>query len=364
VTLRISDYAKRVDEYHVIVFTLKNQGLKFKNIGNLYIYPTNSYSKLTYILGAYFLGNKILSRTNHDNWVISSQDPFETAIPSYFLKRKYGIPLQIQIHTDYLSSYFKNNFLNLLRVSIANFVVNHANQIRVVSSVIKDSVLEKFPSLKSKIDILPIYVDIDRIVSYVPTVDIKKDFSKFDFIVLMASRLTKEKRIDVGIQSMKIVVEKYPRTGLVVCGSGGERDRLMALSYSQNIASSVVFVGWKNNLLDYLKTSDVFLLTSEYEGYGMTLVEAAASGCPIVTTKVGLAKTDLFKNGYNSSVCLNNDVQSIAESIIELIENQSKRELYKSTMKDSIMAISSSREEYSDRYIGLLNKMLNNEGFN
>jgi glycosyltransferase involved in cell wall biosynthesis len=57
-------------------------------------------------------------------------------------------------------------------------------------------------------------------------------------------------------------------------------------------------------------------LTSEYEGYGMTLIEALAASCPIVTTKVGIAKTDLFKDGVNSFVCPVGDVDCLSKKII------------------------------------------------
>lgn len=365
VSLRVMEYAKRVEEYHVIVFTLRGQNYSFRKLGNLHIYPTNSISRLTYVFGAYAIGKKLLLKyATKKDWVISAQDPFETGIPSYSLKRYFGIPLQIQVHTDYLSSNFRNTVLNFIRVLIANFIIKRSNEVRAVSSVIKDSLNNRFPKDKLRIDILPIFVDIDKIMNQVPLRDIKKDFPRFSFIILMASRLTKEKRIGVAIKAMKKIVEYYPNAGLVICGSGPEKNKLQSRAKKYNIDQSVIFAGWQDDLVSYIKTAGIFLLTSEYEGYGMTLIEAGASGCPIVTTRVGIAKTELFKDGINSSVCPVNNYDCLAEKVIEIMGDNQKRELYKRNMKDSIIATSSTKEDYSSKYVSLLSNMLKNEGFN
>ena len=90
----------------------------------------------------------------------------------------------------------------------------------------------------------------------------------------------------------------------------------------------------------------------------MTLVEAALCGCPIVTTKVGLAKTDIFKNGHNSIVCEVGDVKSISEAILNLIHNNEKRELFKREMRSNIQSITMKSEVYADKYIDLLKKLI------
>lgn len=124
------------------------------------------------------------------------------------------------------------------------------------------------------------------------------------------------------------------------------------------LEKNVVFVGWKNDLISYFKTADMYLLTSEYEGYGMTLIEAGASGCPIVTTKVGIAKTDLFKNGQNSMVCEVGDYRCISEKILELIHDNSKRELFKRSMISDIQKDFISKDEYVSKYVRLLENLI------
>ncbi len=353
---RALEYLEKVEEYHVVVFSLKTNNLHRKKIGNLHIYPTNSSSRIGYIWDAIKIGKGIVPDSNIN--VISTQDPFECGFVGYKIAKKFAVPLQLQIHTDFLSPYFKNSFLNRVRVQIAKYIIPKAQGLRVVSSVIADSIKKQFPNLKAKIDVLPIFVDIEKMILDVPKKDIHAEYPQFEKIVLMASRLSPEKQIDVALFVFKKVLAQFPKVGLVISGVGSEKKSLIYLTHKLGIEDSVVFTGWESDLLSYLKTADAFMLTSEFEGYGMTLIEAAASGCPIVTTQVGIAKTDVFKNGKNSFVCPIGDTECLVKALAELISNSPKRELFKGGMQDSIKSVTISKEEYVSEYIALLQHLL------
>lgn len=385
VLARNIEYASKMDELHIIVFSLKKLGLEPFSVDNLHIYPTNSSSRLFYIFDAIRVGKRIVENCdqifndgkeykngstpvvklkieNSRNVVISCQDPFETGLAGYFLRRKFGFPLQFQVHTDFLSSYFKNSFLNIIRVRIAKFLIPRAQGLRVVSSVIETSITKHFPGLKIVPKVLPIFVDVDKILtaSNLLTLSVSKleVFSRFKFSILMASRLTKEKRIDVALYALKKIIGEFPQTGLIIAGDGNQRKKLENLTKKLGINNNVVFAGWQKDLISYYKTADLFLLTSEFEGYGMTLIEAGASGCPIVTTRVGIANTNLFVNGKNSFVCPVGDVACLSESILELIMSNEKRELFKREMQDSIKTMAITKEDYTAKYVALLESLI------
>lgn len=360
---RSKEYAKKMEELHIIVFSLKEHNLKFMKVDNLYIYPTNSSNKLLYFYNAYEVGKEIIENMrvkigNLDNLTLTSQDPFETGLVTYFFSRKFNLPLQIQIHTDFLDSHFKTSFLNIIRQVIADFIIPKANRIRVVGENIKNSLIQRYRGIDEKIDVLPIYIDINELITTYPKRDIKKDFPEFNKIILMASRLTKEKRIDVALDSFEKVLLKIPNVGLVICGEGRELEVLKRNAKYSGISKNVVFLPWQEDMVSYYKTADVFLLTSEYEGYGMTLIEAGASGCPMVVTRVGVAKSGLFVDDRNSGVCPVGDTDCISGKIIELLENPTKRDLFKRKMQDSIKNISKTKEEYVSKYVYYLEKTL------
>lgn len=367
------EYASKMEELHIIVFSLKRHHLKPRKVENLHVYPTNSLSRIHYIFDAVKIGKRLI-----ENWktklrselssttgvgnlrdvVVSCQDPFETGLPGYLLANKFKIPLQLQLHTDFLSPNFKNSFLNIIRVMLATFLIPRAEGLRVVNESIKTSIKKKFPNLKTVPEVLPVFVDIEKIINTDSMKDTGNSFTHFTFIILVASRLAKEKRIDMALRVLKKVVEKYPKTGLVIAGDGEEKHYLNSLVKKLKLRNNVIFVGWQTDLVPYYKVADTFLLTSEYEGYGMSLIEAGASGCPIVTTKVGIANTDLFKNGENSFVCETGDEKCILESILKMIRDNSKRELFKREMQVSIKNAVITKQEYVDKYASLLESLI------
>jgi glycosyltransferase involved in cell wall biosynthesis len=104
-------------------------------------------------------------------------------------------------------------------------------------------------------------------------------------------------------------------------------------------------------VIPFFKTADIFLHTSNYEGYGMVLVEAAASNCAVVTTDVGIAG-DLLKDGENSFICSVSDEQCISERIITLIEDKELRFQFiqKSQVALAEFVKEKNKQQYLTRY--------------
>jgi glycosyltransferase involved in cell wall biosynthesis len=286
---RIVEYGKLAEEMHIIVFTPKSLATN-QQIDNVFLYPTNSRNKFFYIFDAIKIGKKILK--NNGAWAIGAANPFECGFVAWRLAKKFKNLLYLQIHTDFLNNFFKKeSFLNKIRVLTAKFLISRARAIRVVSQRIKNSLVFDFKISDSKITVLPIFVDIEKIKNYPINVDLHKKYPQFDFIILMASRLTKEKNLNLAIDAVKEMGDK--KTGLIIVGEGPEKRESL---------DNIIFESWTDDLVSYYKTADLFLLTSNYEGYAMTLVEAAASGCKIISSDVGIAREileeeNIFKTG-------------------------------------------------------------------
>lgn len=278
VALRQIEYARKYEEVHIIVFSNKN--FSETVIGsNIWVYPTRSVSKFFYIFDALKLGRFIMKKKKIDH--ITCQDPFETGLAGALLKK--DTRLELQVHTDISSPYFQK--MNRIRTLISKYTLKRADHIRVVSERIK-----KYLGNGENIEVRPVAVDTEKIKNAPIMTDLHKKYPQYSKIVLMASRLEKEKNIGMALQAFQIVLEKVPSAGLVIVGSGSEDVELKRKAAELNIERSVIFEGWQNNMASYYKTCDCFLVTSWYEGYGMTLVEARAAGCKIVSTDVGVAR--------------------------------------------------------------------------
>jgi len=359
VRLRMADYGKICDELHIIVFSRGSQKYVSQQIAqNVWIYPTESLSPLTYISRAVRLVKKIMSDRQFDPWstVISCQDPFETGLAGLRLKKQLGLKLHIQIHTDFLSPHFRSNFLNWIRVRIAKKILPQADAIRVVSKRIRHS-LSIFSLLAEKIDVLPIYTD-PHVFSQEPAKSLTDTYPQFNFIILIASRLTKEKDLKTALEAFQSVVGQYPKTGLVIVGDGPQKLALQRWVSKRGLEKSVVFEPWQKDLSAYFKTCSAFLLTSRYEGYGLTLAEAGLAGAAIVTTDVGIVG-EILQNKKNALVCPVGDSHCLTKHLSELIRNNGLRlQLKTAVVEDMRQAIIPDHEMYLKLYKQSLQKAL------
>jgi len=317
VRFRMMEYGTLVKRLDIIVFIKKGTNGAYDNpvkiSDNVFAYATDSKSKLFYIFDTLKIARK-LKRPD----LITTQDPFEAGLSGWLINREFKTKFQIQIHTDFLSPFFKKESLfNRIRVIIANFIIPRADCVRVVSMRIKASVKKKFDL--HNVEVLPIFVDVKKIRETPVTADLRRKYPQFDFVILMAGRLSVEKNMPLAINAMKDVLKEHPKTGLVIVGAGPEEKKLKAKA--RKMKDNIIFEPWSDNLASYYKTASMFLLTSNYEGFGRTVMEATASSCPIVMTNVGLAG-EIIKDGYSGFVVPVGDKRELKEALLKMIRDK------------------------------------------
>jgi len=313
VRARMLEYAESFGELHILLISkrelrIKNHELRINQ--KLFIHTISFWRAL--ISNCARLN---LAQLNPD--VVTAEDPFEIGLIGWIIAKRLGVRLQLQIHTDFLSPYFsKFSLLNTVRVQIAKFLLPKADSIRVVSERIKQSLIRelRIKNYELRIRVLPIFVDVEKIKSAPIKVDLHRKYPQFDKIILMISRLTREKNIEMAIEAMPHVLRHYPKAGLVIVGEGPRRAKLVYRSSELGVTENIIFEEWTDDTASYYKTADLFLNTSWYEGYGMTLIEAAACGTPIVSTEVGIAR-EVGANivGWNT--------YAIAATVVAVSEN-------------------------------------------
>lgn len=271
------------DEVRIVVFSLRGHGLTAERVSpNLFLYPTSSISRVAYVRDAIRIARSI-NRTD----VVSSQDPFEAGLAGYLVARKTKAKFHIQIHTDFLSPAFRQGFLNRVRLLIASFVIPRADCVRVVSERIRESLAQAYPNVR-RVTVLPVFVDVETLCS--PAGRESVEHPKFKKVILVVSRLERERNVALAVRAFAEAFRNQADAGLVVVGSGREKDRLYALAYRLGVGARVQFVGVQRDVAPYYAQADVVLNTSDYEGYGRVIVEALACGVPVVSTDVGIAR--------------------------------------------------------------------------
>ncbi|MEK7502855.1 MAG: glycosyltransferase family 4 protein [Patescibacteria group bacterium] len=257
-------------------------------------------------VSGFWRGYKLMRQKRFD--VVTAQSP-EHWFLAWSLSKIFGTPWQMQIHTDIFSRHFaKESWKNKIRVNLAKFLATRANGIRVVSERIKNSLTSNLSIPESKIQTSPIFVDIEKIKNSPARTDLRQKYPG-KFIVLMASRLSREKSIGFAVDVLSSLIRANRRIVLVIAGEGSERKNLELRIVNYGLGDNIVIENWNNDLISYYKSCDLFLLTSNYEGYGLALLEAAASGAKIISSDVGIApelldRENIFRVGDKNDLTL------------------------------------------------------------
>ena len=144
--------------------------------------------------------------------------------------------------------------------------------------------------------------------------------------ILYVGNLAMPKRVDTILRAMQTVSEVIQNVQFVIAGDGNLRKSLEALTDSLNIGRHVRFLGAvpHDRAINLMQRSDLFVHCSENEGLPVAIMEALASGLPVVASKVG-GVPDLIRNGDTGYLLSPNDFKGYAERMIQLLENDDQR---------------------------------------
>jgi glycosyltransferase involved in cell wall biosynthesis len=187
--------------------------------------------------------------------------------------------------------------------------------------------------------------------------------------VITTARLSKEKGIDILLRAWTHVVRQEKGIKLIIVGDGALAEALKKLCCSLGLAESVEFTGMVQNVTEYLRNADLFVLPSRTEGLSNSLLEAMSYGLPCIATKVGgnieLIGEDERKKimpgkfiiGRNGLVVNPDDIEGISEAMLYLIRNSAEREEMGNKGRLNIEK-NYSIDLTADKYIALYQRML------
>lgn len=183
-------------------------------------------------------------------------------------------------------------------------------------------------------------------INFKEIIDVSSGNGKWQ--VIYAGRMIKEKRVDLLVKALAEVKEEIPNIKALIIGEGPENQQIKKIASDLKLDDNITFLGFMdshNELISYFKSSEVFVLPSEREGFGIVVLEANASGLPVVVVKSPLnAAIDLIDEGKNGFIA-ESSTNGLKNKIITAIE-------HKDEMKTQ--SIESAREYDWDRIIPLL----------
>ena len=234
-----------------------------------------------------------------------------------------------------------------------SFSINHSSYVTAVSESLKKDTEELF-DLKNSIEVIPNFVNLkgyDR-----EPKDNRKYFANDnETIFCHVSNFRPVKRVLDVIKVFKKVQDQR-NSVLIMVGDGPDRNIAEKLSRDLGIWDKVIFRGKTYDVQSMLGISDIFLLPSGTESFGLSALEAMASHVPVIATNVGgLSEVvDHDKNGFLENI---GDVESMAEDALSLIDNKEKMINFSNSAREK--AESFSMNEISQRYLELYQKLIN-----
>ena len=141
--------------------------------------------------------------------------------------------------------------------------------------------------------------------------------------IIAAGRLDKQKNYDLLIDSFFEVSKKLSDYTLEIYGKGPEKERLKQKISNLGLDGKVVLKGTRENLMKNVADAKLYVMSSDFEGFPNALVEAMASGIPVISTDfpTGVAK-ELIKDGENGYVVPVGDKELLTEAIIKILSNK------------------------------------------
>jgi glycosyltransferase involved in cell wall biosynthesis len=138
-------------------------------------------------------------------------------------------------------------------------------------------------------------------------------------VIINVGRLTYQKGQNILLKAFKIVSEKI-ESRLIILGEGPLFKQLKDLAKELGIENKVDFVGFQKNPFAFIANSDVFVLSSRWEGFPNVLIEAMACGVPVISTDCPSGTNEIIEDGVNG-LLVPIEVDKLAESLLWILTN-------------------------------------------
>lgn len=212
--------------------------------------------------------------------------------------------------------------------SIKHTIVNRivtllSDKIVAVSNQVADSIEKQKIIASNKLIVIPNGVCIEDDIKRQKKTGLRpkpKDIPDKQPLIAIIGRLEGVKRHDLFLKAVRICKERLPDISGLIIGEGPDREDLEQLAKKLNLSDNVFFLGERGDIRELLHHLYLVVSTSDYEGLAMNLLEAMATGLPVVATDAG-GTSELIQSEKTGILVEVGNVNAIADGICKLIEN-------------------------------------------
>ena len=320
--IAVREIANRITdiEFDLITVNLDGSRPEQETIDRTKVYRIGSgrLGKIFFPIRAYLLASRLNRKYKYDAFwsIMASHAGFAGLLFSY---RHPKIPFILTLQEGDSKKELKAKFQFVW--FLFKKIFERAHIVQAISKYLAN--FSQSINASTPVVVVPNGVDVSKFTEDVSAQaeSFKKDLNKGseDVFLVTTSRLVKKN----AVRDIIVSLERLPKNvKFLVVGDGPLRLELEKGAKKSGVLERVIFVGEiaHNNILPYLKASDIFVRPSLSEGFGNSFVEAMAVGLPVIATPVG-GIVDFIENGQTGLLCKVNNPESIAEQVTKLLES-------------------------------------------
>ncbi len=318
-------YADRTGHLSIVTynhFTDRKTTQRFAE--NFVVYPTNTLP-VQFPWRAYRIAANIMHESPAD--VVTTQDPFSTGLVGWLLKKRFGIPLDMQNHSSFFNNKIwlsERRFRNHLLHSLGRWLVKKADTHRVLTEGEKQHYLAMgIPG--DRVAVLPTPTNVDLFTLPVPPERLAALREEYAIppnapVILWVGLPDTVKNVDLLLEAYLRVKSVRSGTHLIMIGSFDQRPQFVQRAMSDG----VIFPGRvaHDDLPAYYQLANVYVHSSRYEGFGKVLVEALAAGIPVVAT-LNDGSNAIVRDG-ETGFLVDHTPGALADAIVTLLDDPAR----------------------------------------
>jgi L-malate glycosyltransferase len=202
---------------------------------------------------------------------------------------------------------------------VVTYSINRSDVVTSVSEDLKKDTFKHF-AINREIEVIPNFIDLDKFRKQHKDHFRKAICPNGEKLLVHTSNFRKVKRVDQVVRILAEVLKKMPAK-LLLIGDGPERPAIESLCRELGTCGDVRFLGKISDVEEVLSVSDVFLMPSEKESFGLAGLEAMACEVPVVSSDVG-GLPEMNKDGFSGFICPVGDIDQMVDRTLEILSSE------------------------------------------
>ena len=206
--------------------------------------------------------------------------------------------------------------------AITKFSIEQSDGLTAVSRFLQRETVRAFGCTGCQIEVIPNFIDPELYDRSKYKAALREQFAPGDRVLMHISNFRPVKRVRDVVRIFARVRQEIPSV-LVMVGDGPDRVHAEAEAREQGVEDRVFFLGKIETVAPLLSAADLFLLPSQSESFGLSALEALASGVPVVGSNAG-GLPEVVRDGVSGALCAVGDTEAMARASIDILRDRSR----------------------------------------